>query len=142
MIRDIRYRATVSIALALCVIGGPAWSAASPAPQSFWLRYGEKLTLPDRALTVQFTRVKDSRCPKDVACIWAGHAAVTLKVGGPGMAARSIVIGTAAPAGMNLPFEAGFGAYRFSLVGLEPDNSQAAPVASKLYRARIQVART
>ena len=152
MLNTGRAAAAFALALVLCAAGGRAWAAAdgavlpaasasAPAPHSFWLRYGEKLTLPDRALTVQFMRVKDSRCPKDVTCIWAGHAAVTLKVAAPRAAATSIVIGTAAPAGMNLPFEASVGPYRFSLLGLEPDNSQAAPVASKQYRARIQVSR-
>ena len=114
-------------------------SATTPAPHSFTLGYGKKLTLPGGGLTVQFTQVKDSRCPKGVTCIWAGHAAVTLRVGQPGHAAQAIVIGTAAPANMNLPHEANYASYRFSLLALEPDNSPDAPVPAKRYRARIQV---
>lgn len=103
------------------------------------LRYRQKVSVAQTGLTVQFVRIKDDRCPKDVSCIWAGHAAVTLKISRAGQPAETIVIGTAAPANMNLPFEAEAASHRFSLVALDPQNSQDAPVAAKSYRVRVRV---
>jgi hypothetical protein len=114
-------------------------SAAAPESNELTLSHGKKLSVPKAGLTLQLMRVQDSRCPKGVACIWAGHAAVTLKVMAPGQPAATIVIGTAAPASMNLPFEATAVSHRFTLVALEPQNSQDGPVPVKQYRARVRV---
>jgi len=41
------------------------------------LKYGETITLGER--TIRFDEVKtDSRCPKDVTCVWAGEVIVLL----------------------------------------------------------------
>ena len=40
---------------------------------------------------------------------------------------------------MNLPFEATCEGYRFALVGLEPGNSAAHPVAQSAYRATAAI---
>jgi hypothetical protein len=42
---------------------------------------------------------------------------------------------------MNLPFEATYGSYRFTLLGLEPGNSLANPVAQSAYRATVTVSK-
>lgn len=35
-------------------------------------------------LKLQLTGIRDSRCPKDVECVWAGNATTTLVLEGPG----------------------------------------------------------
>jgi hypothetical protein len=116
-----------------------ATAASAPESNELTLSHGKKVSMPQAGLTLQLMRVTDSRCPKGVACIWAGHAAVTLRVMAPGQPAATIVIGTAAPASMNLPFEATAASHRFTLLGLEPQNSQDGPVPVKQYRARVRV---
>ena len=42
---------------------------------------GESATAPKSTVTITFTAVgDDSRCPTNVTCVWAGDAAVTLRV--------------------------------------------------------------
>lgn len=47
----------------------------------FDLAYGRKVSLPDISLNVTFTELLgDSRCPRDVTCVWEGAAIVRLTV--------------------------------------------------------------
>jgi hypothetical protein len=51
------------------------------APQELMLGYGEEKSVGGSVLRVAFVRVvKDSRCPVDVVCVWAGNAAVELGI--------------------------------------------------------------
>ncbi len=108
----------------------PSPSPDSP-PYTITLTQGNKVVISEESLTVELLAVKDSRCPSDVQCVWEGHAAVTVQVGKPGSQHEILVIGTRARPGMNLPYEAIYGSYRFSLLGLEPANSAAAPAKIK-----------
>lgn len=108
------------------------------APSTVTIELGRPARISEEGLLVELVAVKDDRCPVEVKCIWAGHAAVTLHVSKAGKAAEDIVVGTPAPASMNLPFEASYGPYRFTLVTLEPGNSLN-PVAQSAYRATVQV---
>jgi hypothetical protein len=111
------------------------------APYSVTVTLGKPAVISEEALTVELLAVKDNRCAVEVKCVWAGHAELTLQVSKPGTAAKALVIGTLAPASMNLPFEATYGSYRFTLLGLEPGNSLSKPVAQSDYRATIQVSK-
>jgi hypothetical protein len=112
---------------------------ASPQARIVTLAPGEPLVIADESLTLTLVDVKDRRCPQEVQCIWAGHAAVTLQVGKAGWDAELVTIGTYAPAGMKLPFDAQYGHYQLHLVGLKPGKSALAPVALPQYRATITV---
>jgi hypothetical protein len=49
--------------------------------QEFKLKIGERAKAPREGLQVEFDSVpEDSRCPKDVTCVWAGNAKILLKV--------------------------------------------------------------
>ncbi len=111
------------------------------APYTVTVQLGKPAVIPEEALTVELVAVKDNRCAVEVKCVWAGHAEVTLQVSKSGTAAKALVIGTLAPANMNLPFEATYGSYRFTLLGLEPGNSLANPVAQSAYRATVAVSK-
>lgn len=109
------------------------------APQTITVELGKPARIADAGLVIELVSVKDTRCPVEVRCVWAGHAEVTLQVSQAGQAAKTLVIGTPAPASMKLPFEAVHGSWRFGLVSLEPANSQANPPAQTDYRATVQV---
>ena len=111
------------------------------APYTVTVELGKPAVIPEEALTIELLAVKDNRCAVEVKCVWAGHAEVTLQVCKPGTVAKALVVGTLAPASMNLPFEATYGSYRFALLGLEPGNSLAKPVAQSAYRATVQVSK-
>ena len=47
--------------------------------RAFKLKVGERAMLKGTQLRIKFLAVEsDSRCPKDVTCVWAGNAAVSL----------------------------------------------------------------
>ncbi|MDP1697710.1 MAG: hypothetical protein Q8L45_08000 [Xanthomonadaceae bacterium] len=97
---------------------------------------GHPASIPAESLNIELVAVKDDRCPQGVTCIWAGHAAVTLKVGKPGAETRSITIGSEAPRNMGLPYDAAYEGYLLHLAKLEPGNTQSSTTA---YRATITV---
>jgi len=116
----------------------PFPSSSSP-PYTITLAQGNKVVISEEALTVELLAVKDSRCPSGVQCVWAGHATATIHVGKVGSPSETLVIGTRAPSRMKLPYEATYGSYRLTLLGLKPANSASAPAALPVYRATVQV---
>ncbi|MEO6519107.1 MAG: hypothetical protein ABIO17_08970 [Pseudoxanthomonas sp.] len=134
-----------SIALVLLSLAGcatPSGGDAGSQPQeqarvhTVILARGQQAVIAAESLSVKLTDINDSRCPAKVACVWAGHAAVTLQVSKPGLAPATLSIGTQAPAGMELPYEASYGGVQFHLLALETgDGTLPAP------RATIRIAR-
>jgi hypothetical protein len=88
-----RYVLLWAIALAVILGGRPVLAAPIFRPpvhtsirvvsldQPFQLKLGEKAVVKRRNLIVQFLKVKeDSRCPKNLDCLWAGQATVVVNV--------------------------------------------------------------
>ena len=49
--------------------------------ESFDLKIGESVSIKNEQLSFQFVHVpEDSRCPLGAQCIWAGNAAVVIKI--------------------------------------------------------------
>jgi hypothetical protein len=55
------------------------------------LRIGERATFGD-GMSVELLRIEDSRCPKDVVCVWAGELAAVLSATGGGFSADQVQI--------------------------------------------------
>jgi hypothetical protein len=92
---------------------------------------------PDR-LEVTFAAVpEDSRCPEGVQCVWAGRAAVDLKMAAPG--AKSAEVRLTTERGSE---EASYGRYTVRLVSLEPHPRQNVPIRPAEYAATIVVSGT
>ena len=130
---------------AVCLTGtcdlNPRAEAPKPAspPYTITVSMESPATIPEEALTVEIVGVKDNRCPAEVQCVWAGYAEVALRVSKAGAAAGSVVVGALAPLSDGAAART-YGAYRFSLVSLEPRNSMSKPVPQALYRATLIVA--
>ena len=143
------FRTTVAMAafaVLVLTLGGcatrPAGAGAGKPSQAYArvhsviLARGQQALIAAESLSVKLTDINDSRCPAMVACVWAGHAAVTLQVSKPGLAPATLLIGTRAPAGMQLPYEASYAGLQLHLLALEAgDGTLAAP------RATIRIAR-
>ncbi len=58
----------------------------------FELEVGESVVIASEPLEIGLQRVTDSRCPRDVYCIWAGQlaAALELRIGGGQTAALEL----------------------------------------------------
>jgi hypothetical protein len=49
--------------------------------RDFKIKYGEEVTVKGEGLKLKFdSPVDDSRCPRDVTCIWAGDAKIVISV--------------------------------------------------------------
>ncbi len=70
--------AALSIAVMSCT-SSPTEPVQEAAADGFNVRFGQTVTVA--GTRISFTEINDSRCPKDVACVWAGDAAVTLESG-------------------------------------------------------------
>lgn len=149
MMPNVLLRMTLALlipALTGCVAGrgniaGEESSRVSSPVHTIVLARGQQAVIANESLTVELVEINDSRCPAEVACIWAGHAAVTLRVGKPGSAAGRVVIGTEAPSGMDLPADATYAGYVFHLLELEPGSAEGPVQATSSQRATIRVSR-
>ncbi len=89
-------------------------------------------TFQPAKMRLEFLRVKgDSRCPSDVACVWAGSAAVELRVSS-GKTQQTITLNT----GME-PMSVKVMGYRLKLVGVEPGRGKQQAAPPKLYQATL-----
>ena len=147
-VQKLSARAVPVLSLTAVLFGASACAGSQRAetqrgqvpPYKVTVAIGTPVSVPEEGLAISVVAVKDDRCPVEVQCVWAGHAAVTLLVAKAGASAE-ITIGTPAPASMKLPSEATYGSYRFALLNLEPGKSLTAPVAQSAYRATVQVSK-
>ncbi|PPJ43137.1 hypothetical protein C0063_07955 [Pseudoxanthomonas sp. KAs_5_3] len=69
--------------LTACTPTSAARNDPAPAERSVTLAWQQEATVD--GLSVQFVGYRDSRCPADVTCVWAGEAHAFVWVSGPGM---------------------------------------------------------
>jgi hypothetical protein len=123
--------------------GSPS-SGVLQTPADIALRIGETATLDDGHLLVTLMGVtEDSRCPKDVMCVWSGRASVALHVVVDGLD-RGDVTATLYPGRQDQRSpdrDAVVDRYVLALIDLQPypDRSQAAP-AQVVATIRAEVA--
>ncbi|WP_019634187.1 hypothetical protein [Actinomadura atramentaria] len=103
------------------------------AGTEFTLAPGESVRVRGAPLTLTFVRVAgDSRCPREVQCVWQGDATVVLR-GAEGNRATDHELHTAAG-----PAEAAVGGHRVRLTALAPGRTTRG-VAPGDYRARLRL---
>ncbi len=119
-----------------------AANAAEPPTgktQSLTLKVGQPATATQFGLSIQLIEYKDSRCPEGARCIWAGHATATLLLTRVDTKTETIIIGTEAPAAMQLPYQATSGDLKFTLTALEPGPSTKGVVPAESVRATLLI---
>ncbi|HVQ36347.1 MAG TPA: hypothetical protein VMS31_02365 [Pyrinomonadaceae bacterium] len=85
--------------------------------RNFKIRHGQELTLKGSNLKVKFdSSVEDSRCPKDVTCVWAGDARIVISVSRGKAKASTIELHTNG----RFAREGRFEGYVIKLVELDP----------------------
>ncbi|MGI9174870.1 MAG: hypothetical protein ACR2GR_06090 [Rhodothermales bacterium] len=105
------------------------WNSGDSDPTSarlgepFWIDYGETAALDDGALRITFDgTLNDSRCPKNVDCIWEGEAQIQLRlVQGTG---QRDSLSLAIPGLVSVPYTehvfVAKASYQFKLLQLDP----------------------
>lgn len=83
------------------------------------LRTGEMFSFEDKS--IQFKKViSDSRCPKDVTCIWAGEAKVLIAVMENGKQVKEEIITLSAAKDFKFSFSDSKGLYNLNSIDLFP----------------------
>jgi hypothetical protein len=129
----IRLAAIVScLALMGCGAAPARESQSAELGTPFTLAPGATVSVKSAAMKVTFVSVtEDSRCPRDVACIWAGEVKVQLEIQQASQAASQVEI----PEGGSTVA----GACRVTLVRIEPQPASTARIAPQDYRATLRV---
>jgi len=125
-------------AILTCVALAGCGSARSQQTQSVDL--GAEVTLaPGATASVKATEMKvrfvavteDSRCPRDVTCIWAGEVKVTLEIQeSPKVSSKVEIIEGASTVA---------GPYHVTVVRVEPQPMSTARIAPQDYRATLKI---
>jgi hypothetical protein len=100
---------------------------------------GQTQLISSEALSIKLLELTDSRCPVGAHCVWAGQATAKLLVSHAGAAPLALTIGTPTPPGMQLPFQAISGSYKFSLTALEPLPTTQGTTPDKRAKATILI---
>jgi hypothetical protein len=107
--------------------------------REFELRPGQQARLMRTKLRITFMNVKDdSRCPKDVTCVWAGNATVRLWVT-DGRGGKSLTLNT--NKSPTLSDEAQYQEYKIKLVDLSPYPRSDQKIAKSDYTATLLVSK-
>jgi hypothetical protein len=106
-------------------------TAVDPGAQ-VTLAPGATVSLKAAEMKVRFVAVtEDSRCPRDVACVWAGEIKVRIEIQQATQLASQVEI---LEGGSTMA-----GAYRVTLVRVEPQPMTGAKIAPQDYRATLQI---
>lgn len=118
----------MTVSLAGLLLAGNAVAQSGPdlpirvvPPAEVVLRQGESAALgapgSPEALVVSFRRVtSDSRCPRNVQCVWAGEVTVLLTLSGGATGELTLRL----PGSGDVPSAAPVGRYRITLLGVTP----------------------
>ena len=125
-------------AILMSIVFAGCGAAPSQALQSvelgaqFTLAPGTSVSVKAAKMEVRFVAVtEDSRCPRDVTCIWAGEVKVQLEILETAKAASQVEV-----------LEGGStvaGEYRVILVRVEPQPMSTARIAPQDYRATLKI---
>jgi hypothetical protein len=103
------------------------------------LAIGQSIRLTDALVTITFMGVReDSRCPKQVNCVWSGRAVLSFSVQVNGAPAQVVTLSTIySPEPAN---EADVSGYRFTLTDVQPyPETPDHPISPEQYRATLVV---
>jgi hypothetical protein len=107
-----------------------------PLGREFTLAVGQSAVVGDDVRLTLKSVTDDSRCPVDVTCVWEGDAKVSVEVITPSPRAEHELHTTGRES-----HEAKHGAYRVTLVKLEPAPRSTVTISSSDYRATLVVVR-
>lgn len=125
-----------STGLARCEPGNPTDQVCARLGEPFDIRVGQTAYVADTRLSVRVESVpEDSRCPRDVQCVWAGNARVTLELRDGENTDTASVSSTLEPHAVTR------WDYRIELLGVQPESTAQGPIAQGEYRIRLLVNR-
>ena len=101
-------------------------TAAKSVNGTYYFKEGENKFLKEYEMNVTFKGItEDSRCPKDVNCIWAGVATAEVELMGLSTRPMTIKLSTLDMANKGYSRSQDFNGYSVSLVNLTPETTSA-----------------
>lgn len=70
----------IFLGLILTLVFGGVYAVSAQNVQQVSVRVKTQKSVMRDRLRIKFVAVEDSRCPRDVNCVWAGNAKVTIRV--------------------------------------------------------------
>lgn len=123
---------------ALGCAANPSAAKTARLGEGFTLKVGESALIEAEAFQVKFVDVaSDSRCPKDVQCVWEGDATVRIRVQKADAAKRRLELHTAS----REKDTASAAGYEVRLLRLEPAPVSSKPTRQADYVATLSVSR-
>lgn len=109
----------------------PAATTQAGLSTEVTLAPGATVSVKGAELMARFVAVTgDSRCPRDVTCIWAGEVRVQLEIQAGQVASQAELL----EGGSTIA-----GDYRVTLVRVEPQPTSTAKIAAQDYRATLKI---
>jgi hypothetical protein len=125
-----------STGLARCDTGDVTDQVCARLGESFNVRVGQTAYIADTRLSIRVEGVpEDSRCPRDVQCVWAGNARVALDL------RDGENTDTASVSSTLEPHAATRWDYRIELVSVQPQTTARQPIPQGAYRIQLLVNR-
>ena len=122
--------------LARCDDAGRDGVVCARLGEQFSLRVGETAYLADTRLSIRLNAVpEDSRCPRDVVCVWAGNARVSLTLRDGSNADAVDLNSTLEPRAVTR------WGYAVKLVDVQPVPTAGQPIPAREYVVRLVVTR-
>ena len=107
--------------------------------REFKLSAGRQVTVKGTKLRIRFVTVEnDSRCPKDVTCVWAGNAAVQLQLS-TGRDSKRVTLNTSHS--QSFVGETEYQGYGVKLIDLSPYPRSDRKIARRDYIATLLVSK-
>ncbi len=130
---------TLALLLASCASASVQRVQEPPPPEgTVVLAIGTPQRAPGSELTVAFEAVvADSRCPIGVQCIWAGDAAVRLRLSAPNLAHTTATLHT----NLDTAKETTYAGWKVSLQAVTPAPTADAAVRADDYRVTLLIVR-
>jgi hypothetical protein len=133
MIRRLLLLVLFAAALAACGRGGAGTDLEGSLDAPSQLAPGESIVLEAEKLEVQFVGIaRDSRCPTDVTCVWAGEVVVRLAIRSDGTTTQHEVKETES---------ATADGFTVTVLQVLPARTSSQPIAAADYRVTLKITR-
>jgi hypothetical protein len=140
------------VAACAALLAGPVTTSAAVRPavaapaervgREFKIKVGRTVTFRGESLRVKLKSVaSDSRCPRNVECVWAGNAEVFVETSAKGVRGAKKVLRLNTNASPERPAEGKYRRYTVKLVGLDPYPQNPGKIAPRQYTATLLVSK-
>jgi len=129
----------LALLLAACAAAPPARTQApAPADRTVVLAIGAPKRATGTDLTVTFEAVvADSRCPTGTQCVWAGDAAVRIRMTAPNLAPATATLHT----NLDTAKDTTYGSWKISIQAVTPAPTATGGVRAEDYRLTLLIER-